>query len=292
MERYRDCFQLDKGYINFEELFHDPGFSKAFGEERARNVNPVIDFLAGRINLEAASFLDIGAGYGSLSIPLSMRGAKAVAGDISQYCLKAIQYRCEKINMNNIHTVRIDAFNSPSLPFKSSIFDLVLLNGIIEYAGLSVAKTPEDAQIMVLKDTHRVLKKGGYLYLATENRFAANYFFSRGHDGLYFSSLIPRNMAKIYSRFVKGSDYFMREFSYFRLKRYLEKAGYKRIEYYGGIRSYNNPKKIMKLGNSKEVALWGRKLINRQFSRFGLTVLLRLGLQKYFWPHFIVLCRK
>jgi SAM-dependent methyltransferase len=292
MAHYNDIFQTNKENISFDELFKDQGFSKAFGEERDKNIRPVIDFISQKMNLENILFCDIGAGYGSLSIPLSMLGARGVAGDISEYCLKAIQKRCMNSKLSKLQTVRMDAFNGSSLSFKTSIFDLVLLNGVIEYAGLSTDNNPEYIQMRLLKEIYRVLKKGGYLYLATENRFAANYFFGKGHDGLLFSSLMPRKVARIYSRITKRSDYFMREFSYPRLRNLLREIGFGNIDFYGGIRSYNNPKKIMDLENRNILGLYGKKFIKRRFSRLGLRLLLLTGMQKLFWPNFIVLCKK
>src|SRR4030042_1752759 len=151
MALYRDRFQIDKEELTFDELFKDREFSKALGDERDKNIKPVINFMSEKMNLGRILFCDIGAGYGSLSIPLAMVGARGIAGDNSEYI-----------------------------------------------------------QTRLLKEIYRVLKKGGYLYLATENRFAANYFaFGRGHDGLFFSSIMPRCLAKIYSKIVKKQDYYM-----------------------------------------------------------------------------------
>ena len=83
----------------------------------------------------------------------------------------------------------------------------------------------------------------------------------------------------------------MREFSYFRLKKALSKAGFRSIEFYCGVRSYNNPKRIMNLSDKNDLSKSCKKFIERKISRMGLSVLLFLGLHKIFWPNFIVVCK-
>ena len=71
-----------------------------------------------------------------------------------------------------------------SLPFSDNFFDLVILNGVLEWVALdedtileqhwdgkragktSYRKTPEEMQIEVLKELRRVLKPDGFLYIA------------------------------------------------------------------------------------------------------------------------------
>jgi SAM-dependent methyltransferase len=294
MEIYKDYFQTKGQFSGFEDLLTDPEFSKAFGDERERNVTPVVKFLMSQLgNHSDRCFLDVGAGYGSLSLPLAQSMNSGVATDILEYSLNAIRFRAQKNFIRNLSVIKIDAFNDVSLPFQSSIFDLVLLNGVIEYAGLSRSIKPERVQEALFKEVRRVLKQGGLFYLSTENRFAANYFaFGKGHDGLYFSSLLPRFLADIYSKALKGEGYYMREFSYLRLKKTLVRCGFQKVVFYCGVRSYNRPKKIMRLDDRKELIEAARPFIKRRVGRIGLTLLVYLRLQKLFWPHFIVLCEK
>lgn len=293
-EIYKDFFQTRKKFSSFEDLLTDREFRRAFGDERERNITPVTDFLTSRLgDCNKKLFLDVGAGYGSLSLPLAKKMALGFATDILEYSLNVIQYRAKKELIENLSVIKIDAFNDFHLPFRSSTFDLVLLNGVIEYAGLSHKEKPERVQEKLLYEIGRVLKEGGLFYLGTENRFAANYFaLGKGHDGLYFSSLLPRFLADLYSKAFKGQGYYLREFSYPRLKKTLMRCGFQKIEFYCGVRSYNRPKKIMRLDDGRELMEGARPLIRREISRMGLTLLVRLRLQKLFWPHFIVLCKK
>lgn len=294
MEGYKDYFQVHRSFTSFEELLRDLEFSKAFGDERERNVTPVVEFMANRLGkCDSKCFLDIGAGYGSLSLPLAKRMGSGVAADILEYSLGAIRYRAGKELLGNLSVTKIDAFNDMRLPFRSASFDLVLLNGVIEYAGLTHKGKPEKVQEAIFNEVRRVLREDGLFYLATENRFAANYFaFGRGHDGLFFSSLLPRFLADFYSKLLKGQSYYMREFSYPRLKKTLLRSGFRMVEFYCGVRSYNRPKKIMRLDDARELMEVARPLIRRKISRIGLKLLVSLKLQKLFWPHFIVLCKK
>lgn len=290
---YKDRFQRDRVLKDYEELFKDPVFQKAFGSQRESEIFPVIEFLKSQGDLSEATILDIGAGYGALSIPLAKESRKVISCDILDYSLKAIQYRAMGNNIDNIDTIRIDAFNSPFLPFKGETFDMVVLNGVLEYAGYTRSANPEDIQLTILGEVNRLLKPSGIFYLAIENRFAINYIFGgRGHDGLFFSSLLPKSLANIYSKLMTGNQYRMYELSYPALKSALQVTGFKNVTFHCGIRSYNRPRHIVSIEDRRLLLKYGEKYIRRKLSRLGLRFILALRLQKFIWPHFIVVSHK
>lgn len=290
---YQDRFQKINKYQTYEELFKDPDFQKAFGNVREKELVPVFKFLEGNVKLSNANILDLGAGYGSISVPISFKSNFVISADILEYSLRSIKYLAREKNIKNISTLRVDAFNNIYLPLKSESIDLVIVNGMLEYAGYAKFLKPREVQIRILKEIHRVLKPGGKLYLAMENRFAINYFlFGRGHDGLYFSSLLPRWLARCYSKIFKDDDYRIYEFSYFGLKNALVRAGFHKNIFFCGVRSYNRPKEVISLEDKERLREYGLKFIKRKISRIGLRVILSFNLQKFFWPHFIVLSEK
>jgi SAM-dependent methyltransferase len=187
-----------------------------------------------------------------------------------------------------VTVARVDAFNSPALPFVADSFDLVVINGVLEYAGLARADRPERAQARILGEAFRVLRPDGMIYWAVENRFSVTYLYGPGHDGLWWSSLLPRRLAHLYSRLVKGTPYVMREPSYFELRRRLREAGFDAIRVHGGVMNYNNFTQVLDLEarGARGDVTWpvgGAR---------AARLVLALGLQRYLWPNFMAIARK
>jgi len=111
------------------------------------------------------TILDIGCGGGRHSIPIAKMGANVTGVDISPQMLayarkNAKKNRCTK-NTNFINSSAWDT----GLPSKS--FDKVLLLGILEHL-------PEEYRKLTIKETKRLLKKNGRLYVVINNK---NSFF-------------------------------------------------------------------------------------------------------------------
>lgn len=104
----------------------------------------------------------------------------------------------------------IDVFNGPALPFAAASFDVVVINGVLEYAGLARQK-PEAGQARVLAEAYRLPVPGGLIYWTIENRFSVTYLCGPGHDGLWWSSALSRRLTDGYSRLVRGRRYVMCE---------------------------------------------------------------------------------
>jgi ubiquinone/menaquinone biosynthesis C-methylase UbiE len=95
-------------------------------------------------------------------------------GDISEYFAKS--NRVEGIDVQDIRRERNDSFHfqivdSVRLPFKDSLFDIVLSNHVIEHVA---------DQHLHLREIRRVLKPTGVIYMATPN---AGSPFMKGHVG-------------------------------------------------------------------------------------------------------------
>lgn len=278
---YADRFALSDG----ESLQEDASFLRAYGLGRGERL---ADFLKRHFPLNGRRVLDLGAGYGALAVPLEGRGARVVAMDISEHRLRVARQRGEMAIGAPLRVTQGDAFESPALPFTSQSFDVVIINGVLEYAGLAREVSPELVQARVLREAYRLLAPGGWIYWAIENRYSITYLYGPGHDGLWWSSLLPRRAAGWYSRLIKGHPYRICEPSYVRLRGLLQQAGFRAIKVYGGVMNYNNFTHVIDLEarqNSLSLTKGGLKAL-------GLRILFALRLQQYLWPNFMALAQK
>jgi ubiquinone/menaquinone biosynthesis C-methylase UbiE len=187
---------------------------------------------------EDARILDLGCGWGTLSFALSKIYKEVIAFDVVTERLEFIEIRRRSQNLQNILSV---CGQINYLPFPDNYFDLVILNGVLEWIPyIEEDKDPYPAQIEALREARRVLKKDGYLYLAIENRWSVINFlgFKDTHSGLRFAPLLPRYLANIYSRLMRKKDFREYTYTYWQHRKILKKVGFSQIKFYTPIPSY------------------------------------------------------
>lgn len=149
--------------------------------------------------------LDIGAGLGRITIPLARVCGEVVACDQSITRMRFLKRRASAERLSNINIIVSDIFD---LPFEEDSFDLIVMNGVLEWVGLTdLYISPKEAQIKSLEICKRLLKKGGSLYVGIENRYALAYLRARDHGGLRYTNYMPRFLANIYSKLMGYGPY-------------------------------------------------------------------------------------
>ena len=140
------------------------------------------------------SALDIGSGWGAISLALSRHVPQVWSLESVSERIEFQQERAKQEGRKNIFFVQSDWLK---LPFADNSFDLVVVNGVLEWIGLSDLKSsPRELQQKFLGEIYRVLKPGGCVYIGIENRLAFFLFLgSLDHSGLPFTSLVPRFLA-------------------------------------------------------------------------------------------------
>ena len=98
--------------------------------------------------------LDLGAGDGAFTSPMTRQGLRVVAGDLSRS-------RLQNLKTSTSELVELDA---TAIPFKQSVFDTVLFIEVLEHLP------DRAAQQKLLADLGQILKAGGVIVLTTPNR--------------------------------------------------------------------------------------------------------------------------
>ena len=143
--------------------------------------------------------LDIGAGLGTVSEVLSHYYEEVVSVEPVRERLYFCKKRFEQEGIKNIKLVNANALE---LPFPENSFDLVVMNGVLEWVALYNKENPKKVQEQVLINVLRILKPNGYLYIGIENRLSYRHFTGHydPHVNLLLITLMPRMLARIYSR--------------------------------------------------------------------------------------------
>jgi ubiquinone/menaquinone biosynthesis C-methylase UbiE len=244
-----------------------------------------------------ARVLDAGCGWGTLSFALAKKYREVVAFDVNKPQIEFIQTRARSENIGNLFAA---CGQVNYLPFPDASFDLAVLNGVLEWVPvIEAGKKPAAAQEEVLREIFRVLKKGGYLYLAIENRWSAINFlgFKDTHSGLRFAPLLPRPLADIYSRFARKKDFREYTYTYDEQKRILRKAGFSGADFYAPLPSYRNFYYLLPVECASRVRFFVENLLyaRNKLQAFFIGVVKALFLHryvKYFVPDFSIVARK
>ena len=242
--------------------------------------------------------LDIGAGLGAVTFSLANSGYEVVAVDSVIERTTFIKARIDQDKVDNVQTACASAL---ALPFPENSFDIVILNGVLEWLGLSdTTLSPDKVQKKALINIYNLLKPGGLLYLAIENRISAIYFlgFKDPHSGLRFTTLMPRIAAHLYARVKKKTGYRTYIYSKFGYHKMLKRAGFKEIQFFLPLPSYRNFKMIIPMGARKVARygathVWNMKRLKFLRAAMPMLKILPLGFfMDYFSPDYSIIARK
>lgn len=239
-----------------EELIYvakDKGYKYALKDILLKETNPYIYYLASEENRadfsvlldidSKAKVLDIGCSWGAISTGLARRCGQMHAVDSIMESLRFVQIQAEQEALSNIHLAKIEPLDYASLPFSDDCFDVVVLNGVLEWIGSARTDLPvEDIREKALREIKRVLKPDGRLYIAIENRYSLLYFLgATDHHGLPFTSIVPRFLADRLMRLVKKRGYRTYTHSFSGYKRFLKQCGFNRFSFYMPLPTYHKP---------------------------------------------------
>lgn len=187
-----------------------------------------------------SSVLDVGCGFGSGVLGLASSYARATG---VEFLRDRVEYASLRARQETSSNCSIARGSGHVLPFSDSVFSLVTMNGVLEWAGLyERSMGPPECQLAMLREAGRVLQPDGTLAVAIENRFAAESLsgLQDTHTNLFFVTAMPRWLARLWSRLWKGEDY--RTFLYSRggYRKLFRRAGFTDVRLLDLVSSYND----------------------------------------------------
>jgi ubiquinone/menaquinone biosynthesis C-methylase UbiE len=224
----------EESLLNFLEKNHPERIPYLYNKSR-------ISFVYHLPKRRFENVLDLGSGWGSLSFMLSKFSENVYSVENVEERIKFQKIMVEKRKIKNIKLIRADV---NKLPFKEKSFDLIVVNGLLEWVGYN-AKDHKEAlkmQINFLKNLSDLITDDGFIYIGIENRFGMQYFLgTKDHIGLRFTSLMPRAVASFFSKILKKRSYTTLTYSYKGYKELLKKANLN-AKFYWALPTYNFPK--------------------------------------------------
>lgn len=244
-----------------------------------------------------AKVLDLGAGWGSISISLAKQYKHVYALDAYYEKVRLLCMRSQQEKLENITCICSDGFK---LPFADAYFDLVVLYGVLEWAGFVLKEeSPVGAQTRLLQEVNRVLKKGGCAYICIENRCGIVYLlgYPDPHTGLRFITLLPRSIANIYSNLMHRGHYSAITHSLMGYKNILKASRFSEVEFYAPLPSYRKFYYLVPIEDSNIVKYFINNLARAQtrLSRFLLKLakIFQINqLIKYLVPDYAIIAKK
>jgi SAM-dependent methyltransferase len=172
--------------------------------------------------------LEIGSGMGAITEPLSERVKKVDCIELSKRRSLANAYRNKQ---NNNITIYVGSFSKIKLRKK---YDVIVLIGVLEYAELYINSDTPFADF--LKKLYSLLKPGGKIYIAIENRLGMKYLAGNPEDhwGKAYFGIEGYNTDK------KGA----KTFSKSELEQLLKDTGYTDFYFYYPFPDYKLPKYV------------------------------------------------
>ena len=144
--------------------------------------------------------LDVGCGSGVIAFSLARLYGHVFGADIQLQNLELTASGFHERSLSNHTLLQIDALK---LPFAKGNLDGLVVNGVLEWVGVNRSgQDPYRRQCEFLQELHRVMKSGGALYLAMENRTAPPHLWRDPHVHSLFVNALPRSLAYLFSRLV------------------------------------------------------------------------------------------
>ncbi|MBI2679976.1 MAG: methyltransferase domain-containing protein [Candidatus Solibacter usitatus] len=238
--------------------------------------------------------LDIGAGMGANSHALALEYREVVALEPVLERTRFMQQRFSQEGLSNVKIVRGSVWD---LPFGPESFDLVAMNGVLEWVAQSKTGDAGEVQQQALRKMQRLLCPGGYIYIGIENRAMFQYLigYLDPHCRLPFITILPRPLANWYAkRHGQSQGYRNYLYSSRGYRQLLEKTGFTDVEIYVAMPSYNDPRFLVPLKSN--VFSYYSQAFNpvRGLSVRNLVrkMLLASGVYQQFQYSFAILARK
>lgn len=205
--------------------------------------------------------LDIGAGTGGIACQLA-EFCHIEAVDVSTVDIEFLNIRAKQDQLHHFHA---QVASATSLPFPDNHFDLVTLNGVLEWIPIENTQVhPKETQLKGLREIRRVLKDQGKLLLGIENGKALRYFLgvTEPHTDLSYVSLLPEKKAEALSQGIRGKSFLERTYSLRETEDLLIQGGFSHVESYWSYPNYRLPEALVPLSHSGAIQYFVEHLLS------------------------------
>lgn len=283
----------------------EPAVLARFGDDRAMRLSLLDWQRASWVPLlgldPGAVALDIGSGYGCITASLA-RGVHQV------FSLEAVVERLEltrlRLSQERISNVQPVLASALEPPFAEAAFDLVVVNGVLEWVGeWEASGSPRQVQIKFLKKLARLLKPNGVLLIGIENRLSWDSMTGAiDHSGLPYTNLMPRRAAtwwlrrqsNVRYRTQRNADREYRTYTYSEpgYRKLLGESGFPSSTFYWAHPGYNGPYQLVTTATHQVADQWNELSSGAGWRAAVKSFAARLGLLRYFVPEFVIVARK
>ena len=147
----------------------------------------IIDQFRGYVSVRGLCAVDLGCGYGGLSVALAQEGARVTGVDYDEQRLDGARIRVQQDDTDT--QIRLCRAAGEGLPYRNAAFDLIMCNDVLEHVS---------SHKQILREVGRVLKTHGWVCLTFPNRLSPTNAKSDPHYGLFGVSVLSPRLGSWY----------------------------------------------------------------------------------------------
>ena len=245
-------------------------------------------------DLTSLTVLDVGCRDGAFTLPLGRECKEVIGIDVDRDFVKKT-----KIKASTYKNVTIEYGNILQTKYKSNYFDLVILEGVLEWVGNSRKDiSPIECQRIALKECRRILKPNGIIYIGIENRLCPAFWLKDPHTKTPLTVILPRFLSKPLYKLLKGKYYGMSLMSYWGYERLINeifpnqcriRIPIPHYKYLYEVSTFNRREFGNKLEKVSEI---GRAVRDYKWWLRGLKMARATYTTKLILPNFVIIARK
>ncbi|WP_141336727.1 class I SAM-dependent methyltransferase [Paenibacillus sp. tmac-D7] len=217
---------------------------------------------------KGGTFLDVGSGWGQVTIPLAIMG-NSIAFDLTENRLEILRL----IAVQEGKEVGCIQGNFLTFPFKSGTFDLVVFNGSLEWMASS-RKNDESihsVQMAALKKAYEILNQDGQVYIGIENSIGAKYLLGAEDDHTSIAQLtyLNEDAAENKHQSIAGRMLPAKTWSFNEYMKMFSEAGFSLEKAYGCYPDYKLIRLMIEVDEIDQYILKNRRFVEEYIGSNG-----------------------